>query len=322
MKLQLEDVLAARIRIKQHVHKTPMFSSQQLNRRLGCEVLFKAENLQKTGSFKARGVSHFLMTQAELPEEVTTYSSGNHGQAMTWAAARHGKRATVFMPEDASPAKINAVKAYGGQVQFAGLTTQDRHDACHAYAAQSGALIAPPYDHEAVIAGQGTVSLEILEECPQFDALLVPTGGGGLLAGNALTVRSLRRETEVFACEPETADDARRSLASGTLTTIDFAATIADGTRALCLGDRNWELAKQHVAEGLVADDPAIAAAMVDLAQYLKLFVEPSGALGLACLAANRAHFAGKRVVIVLSGGNISMETYSKLTAGIYAGPA
>ncbi|CAM2009009.1 threonine ammonia-lyase [Acanthopleuribacter pedis] len=322
MTRQLEDVLAARIRIKPFIHKTPIFSSQTLNRQLGCEVFLKAENLQKTGSFKARGVSNFLATREAIADEITTYSSGNHAQATSWAAARHQRRATVFMPEDASPAKVAAVKHYGGEVQFAGLTTQDRHDACHAYAERTGAQIVPPYDHEAIIAGQGTVSLEILEELPQFDALLLPTGGGGLCAGNAFTIRSLRQTTRVYACEPTTADDARQSLESGTLTAINFSATIADGTRALCLGDRNWALIQQHVAGGLVADDPTIIEAMRDLARYLKLIVEPSGALALACLAANREQFAGQKVVVVLSGGNINMDTYSTLTAGEYAGSA
>lgn len=322
MTQQLEDVLAARIRIRPFIHQTPIFQSQILNRKLGCEVFFKAENLQKTGSFKARGVSHFLTTLPELPTEVTTYSSGNHGQAVAWAAAARGCAATIFMPKDAPLAKIDAVKSYGGQVRFAGLSTHDRYEACRDYAAANGALIIPPYDHEAIIAGQGTVVLEVLEEIPQFDSLLVPTGGGGLLSGNALALKSLRRNSAVYACEPALADDAKRSLESGTLTSVAFAATIADGARALCLGDRNWALVQQHVDGGLVADDTALVAAVQDLAVYLKLIVEPSGALGLACLAANRDRFAGQRVVVILSGGNVSLATYSTITAGEHAGSA
>ncbi len=322
MTQQLEDVLAARIRIRPFIHQTPIFQSQTLNRKLGCDVYFKAENLQKTGSFKARGVSHFLAMLPELPAEIATYSSGNHGQAVAWAAASRGCAATVFMPEDAVLAKVDAVKHYGGQVRFAGLTTQDRFEACRDYAAASGATMIPSYDHDAIIAGQGTVVLEVLEEIPQFDALLVPTGGGGLLGGNSLALKSLRPHCAVYACEPALADDARRSLESGTLTSVAFADTIADGTRALCLGDRNWALIKQFVNAGLIADEDAIMAALKDLAVYLKLIVEPSGALGLACLAANRERFAGQRVVVILSGGNVNLATYSKFTAGEHAGSA
>ncbi|CAM2068348.1 Threonine/serine dehydratase [Sulfidibacter corallicola] len=313
MNLILEDILAARIRIKHLVHKTPLLRSRQLNRLLGCDLYFKAESLQKVGAFKARGVCHFLSREETGNPVVTTYSSGNHGQALAWAASQFERKAVVFMPEDASQAKVAAVRGYGGEVRFAGLSGDDRQAACEAFAAETGALVVPPFDHPHIIAGQGTVLLEIVEELPTFDALLVPTGGGGLLAGNALALKALRRNAQIFACEPELAADARASLASGELQRIEYAKTIADGARNLCLGNLNWDIIRRHVDGGLAAPEFLIVEAMRELATFTKQYVEPSGALGLACLMGHRDQFKNKTVVIILSGGNIALEDYARL---------
>ena len=320
--LKLEDILAARILIGRKIHKTPLLHSQKIDQILGCEVYFKAECFQKTGSFKARGASHFLANANPPSKKVTTYSSGNHGQALAWAAAAHDYEATIFMPEDASSAKQAAIKGYGGNIALAGFTSDDRYQACTKYAAQAEALIVPPYDHEWIIAGQGTLCLEVLEEMPQFDALLAPTGGGGLLSGNALALKSLRQNTNIYACEPELADDARQSIKRGSLTSITYPKTIADGARNLCLGDRNWNLIQRFVDDGLAAPEFMIISAMKKIATYLKVLVEPTGALGLACLMSHLDQFQGQRIVVVISGGNVSLETYSQLVAGQYAGSA
>ena len=311
--LKLEDILAARARIKGQLHHTPLLRSRQLSLRLGCDLYIKAEHLQKTGAFKPRGVLNFLTAREDLPKEVTTYSSGNHGQALAWGAALREKRATVFMPEDASPVKVAAVKAYGGKVVFAGLSSDDRRKACEEFAAGSGACIVPPFDDPNIIAGQGTVVLEVIEELPLFDAMLIPTGGGGLLSGNAFVLNALRRRTRVFACEPEAAADARDSLLSGELLRIGYPDTIADGVRNLSLGTRNWEIIRKCVAGGLVCAETDIVEAMTLYAAYLKQVVEPSGAVSLACLMANRKEFLNRKVVLVASGGNIALPEFAKM---------
>lgn len=313
MSLRLEDVLAARTRLGEDVHTTPLLQSRLLSEKLGCDVHIKAEFLQKTGAFKPRGVLNYLRASSLEHPIVTTFSSGNHGQALAWAAQRHQKQAVIFMPEDASPAKVAAVRQYGGEVRRAGLSSTERESACRAFAETQGAKVVPPYDHEHIIAGQGTVMLEIVTQLPLFDAVLVPTGGGGLLSGNALTLSHLRQHSEVFACEPELAADAQASLKSGNLQSIEYPSTIADGTRNLCLGQRNWAIVKRFVREGLVCSEAQIIEAMAYYATYLKQVVEPSGAVSLACLIANRERFKGKTVVLIASGGNIALPDFGRL---------
>lgn len=309
----LEDVLAARVRIRHDIHKTPLLSSRVLSEQLGCELWLKAEHLQKTGSFKARGVSNYLARLEPRFKTVTTFSSGNHGQALAWAAQRHGRTAVIFMPEDARTNKVAAVQGYGGEVRLAGFSSNDRRAACEAYAKESGAHIVPPYDHEWIIAGQGTCMLEVLEEQPFFDAVLLPCGGGGLLSGNALVLSNVRPGTEIYACEPALADDLRRSLEAGKLTEIEYPATIADGARNLCVGKRNWEIIRRTVRDVLTCSETQIAEAAVALAAYSKQIVEPTGAVALAALGANRERFQGKRVLVVLSGGNIRPRDFAAL---------
>ncbi len=312
--LKLEDVLAARAHIKRMVHKTPLLYSRILSEKLGCEIFVKAEFLQKTGSFKARGVMNYLMTQSARQREYTTYSSGNHGQALAWGAQSQGCKATIFMPEDASPVKVAAVRNYGGQVRFAGLSSNDRYKACIQYAEENGAHVVPPYDHDSIIAGQGTAMLEILEELPSFDAALIPVGGGGLLSGNSLVLKTMRKtKTQVFACEPEVANDVKMSLEKGSIQKIPYPNTIADGVRNLCVGDRNWAIIKECVADGLLCSEENIKQAMALYATFTKQFVEPSGSVSLACLLANRDRFQGKKVVLIASGGNIAIKDYARL---------
>jgi len=321
LRLKLEDVLAARTRIKPYIHKTPLLQSRQLSNLAGCDLRFKAEHLQKTGAFKARGALNFLVQEPESTTDCATYSSGNHGQATAWAAALLGKGARVFMPEDASPAKAAAVAGYGGKIEYAGRSSEDRRQACERYAADSGATIVPPYDNERIIAGQGTTMLEVLEDLPLFDVALIPAGGGGLLAGSSFVAHTLRRKVEIYACEPELAGDLAASLAAGELKRIDYPATIADGARNLCVGDRNWAIIRECVAGGLTCSEEGIREAMALLGLHLKQYVEPTGAVALACLLAHRDRFRGKRTVVYLSGGNAAPADYARLVSG-YAFPA
>lgn len=313
MSLRLEDVLAARTRIRGAIHQTPLLRSSRLDRRFDCELYFKAEHLQKTGSFKVRGAMNFLAEAAERGASFTTYSSGNHGQALAWSCRRTGEQAVVFMPEDASPAKVDAVQGYGGRVELAGKSSMDRQSACERFAARSDAVIVPPYDHQRIIAGQGTVMLEIIEELPLFDYALIPTGGGGLLSGNSLVLGELGRRTQVLACEPELAGDAAASLRQGSRQTIPYPATIADGLRPLSLGKLNWEIIRRGVSGGLLCSEAQIREAMRLLGSALKQVVEPSGAVSLACLMADPSRFVGKSVVLILSGGNITPDKYAQL---------
>lgn len=311
--MKLEDVLAAKVRLGQDVHQTPLLTSQQLSKLTGCNLYIKAEFLQKTGAFKARGVLNFIRSTSPTHQILTTFSSGNHGQALTWAGSLHNKKVVVFMPEDASPAKVAAVKGYGGEVVRAGLSSADREQACRAFAEKEGALVVPPYDHEAIIAGQGTAMVEAVSQQPLFDAVLVPTGGGGLLSGTALVVANLRKKANVFACEPVAANDASQSISSGKLTSITYPNTIADGARNLSLGHKNWSIIHQYVAAGLTCTETQITRAMWLYGTYMKQLVEPSGALSLACLLANKEQFAGKTVILIASGGNIALQDYGKL---------
>jgi threonine dehydratase len=319
LNLILEDVLAARTRIKRKIHKTPLLQSQQLSELANCQLFIKAEHLQKVGAFKARGALNFILSVPSETRLYTTFSSGNHGQATAWAAAQVGAKAVIFMPEDASPAKVAAVKGYGGEVRFAGFSSTDRMQACLAFVESSKATVVPPYDHEAIIAGQGTGMLEVLEDVPLFDVALVPCGGGGLLSGSAFVLRTLRPKSEIFACEPENAFDLSRGLDRGEKQTIPFPDTIADGMRNLTVGDRNWALIQQHVKAGLTCSEEQIREAMRLYATFMKQFIEPSGAVSLACLLAHKERFAGKKVVIYASGGNIALPDFAALV-GSHAG--
>ena len=316
MTVILEDILAARTRIRRYIHQTPLLQSQKLSEMLGCNLYIKAEYLQKVGAFKARGVMNYLLSDTSGAEIYSTYSSGNHGQALAWGAASLKRKSIIFMPEDASPAKVAAVKGYGGEVRFAGVSSADRYNACHAYAKEVDIHIVPPFDHNWIIAGQGTAMVEIIEELPEFDAALVPCGGGGLLAGCSFVLNTLRGgKVPTYACEPAMAADLQEGLASGERKTIEFSPTIADGMRNLCVGDRNWEIIKECVPEGLACREETIVEAMRLYAIYLKNYVEPSGAATLACLMENKERFAGKTVVIVASGGNIALKDYAKMVA-------
>ncbi|MCB1043311.1 MAG: threonine/serine dehydratase [Acidobacteria bacterium] len=311
--LQLMDILAAKSRIANHIHKTPILSSRRLNQHLGCSLSFKCEALQKTGSFKARGALNALLSQPELPYAITTYSSGNHGQALAWLAQSRDIKAFVFVPEHAPDAKLDAMRAYGAQITFAGTTVDARKQACLNFAEESRALVIPPFDDPAIMAGQGTTMIEILEDLPHLDAMLVPTGGGGLLSGVATVLRTLRPHAQVFACEPVSGNDAQLSLQAGEPVTIPGPKTMADGVLHVRLGDLTWPVISQLVTGGLTCSEDSIVEAMRLCHRYLKLVAEPTGVLGLACLLEHRDQFAGKQLATVVTGGNISPQTYGKL---------
>lgn len=312
--LSLADIVAARARLVGRVNVTPLMTAHSLSRP-GCELRLKCENLQKVGAFKARGaLNHLLqLPVARRARGVLTYSSGNHGAALAWAARELGVAATIFVPEDIPAGKRAAIVAYGGCVVVAGRTSRDRKQACERAAGESGGAIVPPFDDPWIVAGQGTCGIELLEQAKDVKRVLVPVGGGGLLAGVALAVRSLRPDVEVIGVEPLAAASMQAALAAGAPVEIAVGETIADGLKPVQVGALNHALAARLVTRIVTVDDRAIRAAMRLLLERCKLVVEPSGAATVAAWLALDDVAAGGVTVAVLSGGNVDVERLLQL---------
>ncbi len=313
-----EDVEAAARRIEGVAHRTPVLSSRQLDEATGAQVFLKAENLQRIGAFKFRGAYNAVasLTEEERARGVATASSGNHAQALALAAALHGARATILMPEDAPANKLAATRGYGAEVIPFDRYASDREQLLAELVAERGAIPVHPYDDPRVMAGQGTVALELLEQAGgPLDLLLVCVGGGGLISGCATAAAALAPDTRVIGVEPEAGDDTRQSLAAGERVRIPVPRTIADGQQLPIPGELTFEVVKRHVAEVAVASDPEIVAAMRFLFERLKTVAEPSGACALASLLAGRVDARGLRVGVTISGGNVAPERFSELLA-------
>jgi len=308
------DLAEARQRIDRHVYRTPLVACDGVAELAGVrEVRLKCENLQRTGSFKIRGALNAVLSlEAERrigPGGLVTYSSGNHGQAVAWAARAVGGPATIVVPEDVSPAKEKAMAHLGATIIRAGRTSDDRHSRALGVASELKAEIIPPFDDPRIVAGQSTVGEDIIADDADAEIILVPVGGGGLAAGVALAVAYARDRgltaARIIAVEPVGADSLRRSLAAGEPVSLTEAPkTIADGLRPLRVGDLPFAIAREHIDEVLLVDDDAIRATRRLILERAKLFVEPSGAAALAGLLSHSRRFSGKRVVAVLSGGN------------------
>lgn len=326
LSVTLADVQAARERILPYVHRTPVLTSHALDSRVGARLFFKAEIFQRVGAFKARGAFSrlTLLSPEERARGVVAFSSGNHAQAVALAARELGMRATIVMPRDAPALKVTATRGYGAEViLYDRLGGESREAIAGQLVDEQGATLVPPFDDDAVIAGQGTLALELLEEVPDLDLIVTPCGGGGLLSGVAVAARGLRTEIRLWGVEPEGGDDMRRSLAAGEPVTIPLPRTIADALQTT----RPAERTLAHVAaltEGIVtASDDEMRQAMALLAARMKIVVEPGGAIALAALLAGRipgtAGAAGKRIGVVLSGGNVDPERFGALIAGCAA---
>lgn len=299
------DVIAARRRITDRVRCTAIMQSPEINDLLGLEVFFKCEHLQETGSFKLRGASHAVsLLDSDCPG-VATHSSGNHGAALAKAARDRGMIAHVVMPQNAVRTKVEAVRHYGGQVHFCAPSQAAREAGLAALVEQGFAAI-PPYDDDRIIAGQGSCALEMIEQVPNLDAIVAPVGGGGLLAGIALAALTADRPPRVFAAEPAGADDTLRSLKLGHRVDNHQPETIADGLRAL-VGVRNLAIIAQHVEHVVAVEEDEIIEAMGLLWSRLKQVVEPSGAVSLAGLRKLAGTLHGKRVGVIISGGNLDV---------------
>jgi threonine dehydratase len=303
------DVLGAAARIAPHAHVTPVLRSRSLDAIAGCAVYFKCENLQRVGAFKFRGACNavYALSDDDAARGVVTQSSGNHGAALALACKLRGIAATVVVPEGAPAVKLAAIADAGARIVRCAPNMAARNAATEALIAETGAVLIHPFDNAHVIAGQGTATLELLRERDDLDALLAPVGGGGLLSGSALVARALRPEIAVWGAEPSGASDAHASLQENRCITDRTASTICDGLRGH-LAPRTFAMLQQHIDGILLVDDAYTIEAMRLLWERLKLVVEPSGAIGLAAVLANRQRFAGRRVGVVLSGGNVDLD--------------
>jgi len=307
------DVLAAAERIRPYVHRTPIFTSTALNRMAGAELYFKNEAMQKVGAFKARGGCNavFALSDEDAARGVATHSSGNHAQAIAYAAGLRGIPATIVMPEDAPPVKVAAVRDYGARIVFAGSHPLDREHKLEEVLAETGAVFVHPSNDFYVIAGQGTAALELLEDYPDLDIVMAPVGGGGLLSGTALAVagygRGRGRGCRTVAAEPKAVDDAYRSWRDGRIYPPTNGETVADGLRTF-LGDVTFPIVREHVSDIVTVTEAGIVDAMRLVWERMKLVIEPSSAVPVAALFEHPDLFRGKRVGIILSGGNVGLD--------------
>jgi threonine dehydratase len=305
----LETIRSARERIAGRTRHTPVLEDDALNALAGARLFFKCENFQEGGAFKARGATNavFALSAAQLRAGVVTHSSGNHGAALARAARLRGVRARIVMPANSSTAKLEAVRRYGGEVLLCEPTLAAREALAAQLVSESGAAFIHPYDDPQVIAGQGTIALELLEQVPDLDLLLLPVGGGGLASGVAVAAKALRPAIRVVAVEPLGADDAQRSFAAGVLAPARQPATIADGLRG-ALSARTLGLIRGHVDDILTVSEEAIVQAMRVLWQHLKIIVETSSAVPYAAVHQRQLDVSGARVGIILTGGNVDLD--------------
>jgi len=306
----LEAIREARRRIAPHIEQTQVMISYPLDELAGALLFFKCENLQLSGSFKIRGAANavFSLSEAEAARGVVTHSSGNHGAALALAAQMRGIRAWVVMPRNAPKVKIRAVEAYGAEITFCEPTLLAREAAAAQLLRSTGATLVHPYDDDRVIAGQGTAALEFLEEIPELDVICAPVSGGGLLSGTAIAAKCLRPEIVVMGCEPENADDASRSMASGQLEPGSNAFTIADGLRAT-LSTRTFSILRDRVDRILLVTEDEIIKSMHLITEHLRCTVEPSGAVAASPALHRQIEGEDMRIGIILSGGNLDPDS-------------
>jgi threonine dehydratase len=322
--IDLADIRSAAARIKPYVHRTPLLASRSLSERLGVEVRLKCENLQRAGSFKIRGAMNALLQvdEAQRSRGVVAFSSGNHAQGVALAARLLGMPATIVMPENSVQTKVDATRAYGATVVQGGVTAATRDTVAREIAEKTGAAVIPPFDDERIIAGAGTVGLEIVEEWPEVTTIVVPLGGGGLLSGVALGVARASglppvhgqagglhqtNGIDVFGVEPAAGNDGEQSFKTGKIVNIDPPDTIADGARTLAIGTRNFAVIREHVRDVVSVDDDVLLDAVKWTMYRTKMVIEPTGALGVAALIDGKIKPRGP-VAIVISGGNLDFN--------------
>lgn len=308
-----QDVQEAAERLRGVAHRTPVLTSQTLNGRLDAEIFFKCENLQKVGAFKFRGAYNAIagLNAAERAAGVVTFSSGNHGQAIARAAQALGVTATIVMPLDAPRAKRNAAASYGARIIPYDRETQDREQVAQELIDKEGLTLIPPFDHPDVIAGQGTAAMELFEEVGGLDALFVPLGGGGLLAGTLLSAHAVAPECLVYGVEPEAGNDGQQSFNKGEVVRIPPPRSIADGALTQALGQITFPIIKRYAHDILTVPDQKLIHAMQFFAERMKIVVEPTGCLGAAAVLNEIVPVRGMRIGVILSGGNVDLGSYA-----------
>ncbi|MBT8073510.1 MAG: threonine/serine dehydratase [Xanthomonadales bacterium] len=302
------DILLAKSRINGQIRATPVLSDPQFNKKLGCEIWLKCENLQRTGAFKFRGASNALAVLAEngVEGDVATHSSGNHGAALALAAALQKRRSWIVMPNNSVKTKVEAVRRNGGEIIYCQPTQQDREQGLEKLL-DKGCIPIPPYEHVDIISGQGTAVVELAEQCPDLDVVLTPVGGGGLICGSAIAARALISDVTVIGAEPEGAADTALSLEQGKRVDHFDVDTIADGLRAI-VGGMNFQIIQQTVDRVITVSDARIIEAMALVWQYFRMLIEPSSATVIAAIMASPGDFSGRRVGAIISGGNVDLE--------------
>ncbi len=313
--ISFDDVAQAHERIAGVVHRTPVMTSATADDMTGAKLFFKCENLQRMGAFKMRGAYNAIaqFTPAQRAQGVIAFSSGNHGQAIALSARLLGVKAVIVMPSDVPAMKLAATRSYGGEVILYDRYTEDREALGQRLAQERGLTLIPPYDHPHVMAGQGTVAKELIEDVGELDVLITPLGGGGLLSGCAVATRTLNPHCVIVGVEPEAGNDGQRSFRSGSVVHIDTPQTIADGAQTQHLGNHTFPVLRRLVDDILTVSDVELIETMKFFAARMKLIVEPTGCLAAAIVLTRKFEVRGKRVGIVLSGGNIDLARFASL---------
>lgn len=306
--LNLDRIRAARERIGAYIHRTPVLTSSRLDEASGVKLFFKCENFQKVGAFKARGATNavFVLDDTSAKRGVVTHSSGNHGTAVARAAKLRKIPARIVMPKNSTKVKVRAVETYGADIVFCEATQEAREATCAALIAETGATLIHPFENEDVMAGQGTAAIELLEEV-DIDLVLCPIGGGGLLCGTAIAAKSMQPKIKVIAVEPANADDAAKSFRAGKRIVTKKNFTIADGLRTN-VGERNFPIIQRYADDVVTVSEEAIASAMRTIWETMKIVIEPSAAVPYAAVLEEKINIVGKRVGIILTGGNVDLD--------------
>jgi threonine dehydratase len=306
---ELKDIREAADRIRQVAHVTPVLKSSHLNRETGAELFFKCENFQKVGAFKFRGAMNAVSKLAteEGRKGIITHSSGNHAQAVALASAMNGYSATIVMPENAPKVKVDAVRGYGAEIIFCESTIEARQETADRLIEETGATFIHPYNHPDVIAGQGTCALELLDQVSGIDIIMAPVGGGGLISGTCIAAKSSRPDIKVIGGEPELADDAHRSLKEGSIQPVLRTDTVADGLRT-SLGSLTFQIIQKHLDDLILVSERSIVENMRKVWERMKIIIEPSCAVPLAAVMNRKEAFRGKRIGIILTGGNVDLD--------------
>ncbi|MGZ8288897.1 MAG: threo-3-hydroxy-L-aspartate ammonia-lyase [Telluria sp.] len=312
--LTYADIEQAAERIRGAAHRTPVLTSSTANQRSGAQLFFKCENFQRMGAFKFRGAYNAIsrFTEDQRRAGVLTYSSGNHAQAIALSASLLGIKSTIIMPHDAPELKVQATKGYGGEVIVYDRYKENREEIGARLAKERGMTLIPPYDHPDVICGQGTAAKELFEETGPLDVLLVCLGGGGLLAGSALAASSLSPDCKVIGVEPELGNDGQQSLRKGEVVHIAVPDTIADGAKVTHVGEHNFEVIKRYVDDIVTVSDAQLVSTMKFFAERMKMVVEPTGCLGAAAALHGVVPVEGKKVGILISGGNVDLSAFAR----------